>query len=107
MSLAADQTEQSRLSRAVRPDERAAFARRDGKTYPVHGVKTFKGLRDTGEAQSEIARVRHNGQFPLSSLRPQRGKVLKDSKKPGGDLYKLHFGGVRRSEERRVGKECK
>src|SRR5262249_21891539 len=59
MSLAADQTEQGRLSRAVRPDERSAFARRDGKAYPVHGAKTFKGLRDSGEAQSEIARVSH------------------------------------------------
>src|SRR5262249_56952228 len=68
MSLSADQTEQSRLPRAVRPDERWAFARRDGKAYPVHGVKTFKGLRDTGEAQSEIARVRHNGQFPYPAF---------------------------------------
>src|SRR4030095_6553900 len=59
VSLSADHTEQGRLPRAVRSDERAALSCPDSKAHAVHGAKTFKRLRNVRESQCETGRVSH------------------------------------------------
>src|SRR6476646_7546123 len=83
--LSADQTEQRRLSGAVRADDGSALACCDGKIHSVHSVKPLKRLRDTGEAQRKVGRVSHNAHVPPILAFPRKGgRYYKVARNPEG-----------------------
>jgi hypothetical protein len=59
LAFSADQTEERRLSGAVRPNDGSALAGRDCEAHTIHRVKAVEGFRDVGKGKSERRRISH------------------------------------------------